>query len=236
MSAKPSSVPTWATSSVYADGPTPGDSNKVNPPSGKRADGWWPDEKPPAETLNHEQNLIGQWLAYLSDGDLDGDHSIDGDLVVIQDVTIGGGLTVGGPVYHGDEELTLSASAFVPAGTTSITAPSLSDYWTFGTPPNDTIQGNVPLPAGRRIKSITWHFNKGSSASAMVMALRTRNGTTNTPVDSLSDVSSGAAFTSSTRSIDYTIAAGDAVFLRVQGGSTAHQFSHAVITFDFPAP
>src|SRR5690606_10704484 len=111
------------------------------------------------------------------------------------------------------------------------------DWWTFGAPPTDTIQAGLEIPAGRRIKSIEWHFNKGSSASAMVMALRKRNGTTNTAIDSLSDVTSGAAFTSSTRAaIDYTIAAGDAMFLRVQAGDTAHQFSHAIVTFDFPAP
>lgn len=149
-----------------------------------------------------------------------------------QHVTVSGT----GDVKHGDREIVVSASHFVAAGTDSVTAPSLSDYWTFGSPPRDTIQGGIHgLRAGDRIKSITWHFNKGSSASALVMALRSRNGTTNTAIDSLSDVSSGAAFTSATQSsINYTIASGDAMFLRVQAGNTAHQFSHAIITYDHP--
>jgi len=151
-------------------------------------------------------------------------------------LTLTGPLTLADDLKHGDRDLVVSAPTFNAAGQTTIATPSLGDDWAlFGTPPNDTIRANVPLRVGDRIKSIVWHFNKNSSSAALVMKLRTRNGTTNTDRDTLTDVTSGAAYTSVTRSaINYTIAAGDATTLVVQASNSAHRFSHAVVTYDRP--
>jgi hypothetical protein len=45
---------------------------------------------PPAEYENWRANLVYQWLEYLDEGDLEGDHSVDGDLTATGNVTIGG--------------------------------------------------------------------------------------------------------------------------------------------------
>jgi hypothetical protein len=70
MAAKPGSVPRWANVGGAI----------VIPPDGKKDVGWVAGEKPPAQYLNWFQNLDFQWLDYLNDGDLEGDHSIDGNV------------------------------------------------------------------------------------------------------------------------------------------------------------
>ena len=52
MADRPSTIPTWATSG-----------STVDPGAGKRATGWLPSEKPPAQYFNWLQNAQGQWLA-----------------------------------------------------------------------------------------------------------------------------------------------------------------------------
>jgi hypothetical protein len=56
--AKPSgNLPTWAT--------TPG--NRIEPGSGKKAEGWQTGERPSAQFMNWLQGLAGDWIAYLND-------------------------------------------------------------------------------------------------------------------------------------------------------------------------
>lgn len=145
-----------------------------------------------------------------------------------------------GDVKHGDREVVFSAPAFNNAGGNTAGVPGLGDDWAgFSTPPNDTIRAAVTgLRAGDRIKSLVWHFNKASNASLLTMKLRTRNGTTNTDRDTLSDASSGAAYTSASRlTINYTLVTGDAAMFTVQsgaGGGSPHRFSHVIVTYDHP--
>jgi hypothetical protein len=161
-------------------------------------------------------------------------------------ITAAAGLTVGpnqhvrlsgtGEVKHGDRECSVPGSAFIPQTNSTVGTPGFGGLvWSFGTPPNDRISAPIGLQVGDRIKSITWHFDKNSNASAMVMTLETRNGPTTTTRDTLSDASSGANQVSVTRSaINYTLVSGDAAQLTVQAGSNVHQFSHAVIVYDRP--
>jgi len=127
MSTKPASVPTWATDLNYPAGAetysaTP---TKVAPTGARRQQGFHPKKKPPAQVYNYDHNLIGQWLQYLSDGDLEGpihiegnffvdngDIEIDGDLLVMggttldSDVLISGNLELVGAFRHGDRTVT----------------------------------------------------------------------------------------------------------------------------------
>jgi hypothetical protein len=48
-------IPTWATTGT-----------KLEPPSGKRAQGWIVDEPPPCEWWNHLQNATGEWITFLN--------------------------------------------------------------------------------------------------------------------------------------------------------------------------
>lgn len=86
MAAKPSTTPRWA--DVGGD--------IVVPPSGKQDVGWLAAEKPPAQYFNWLANLAWQWTEYLSDGDLEGDHTIDGNLDITGSLDAAGDVTTGG--------------------------------------------------------------------------------------------------------------------------------------------
>lgn len=137
MSAKPGSVPTWATSTNYPAGAEPeaGSATKVALSTNQALYGWRPDKKPPAQEMNLHNNAIGAWLQYLSDGDLEGDHTIDGGGLAItggdlstdgaftaggdadlqSECTVTGGLHANGGFYHDDRERWHQA----PAGCTA---------------------------------------------------------------------------------------------------------------------
>lgn len=93
MAAKPSVVPTWATNTNYSTGEFAGTATKAAPSAGVRQDGHVPDTAPGAQHENYDRNLIGAWLDYLSDGDLEGPHQITSNtpaavaLFVIQEQT-----------------------------------------------------------------------------------------------------------------------------------------------------
>lgn len=80
MAAKPPATPRWANVGGLI----------VEPSAGKKDVGWLADDEPPAEYFNWYQNLAWQWLEYLKDGALIGNHSISGTLA------IGGTLDVDG--------------------------------------------------------------------------------------------------------------------------------------------
>lgn len=151
-----------------------------------------------------------------------------------QHVTVSGT----GAFRHGDRVLTVGAASFTPGNnfsSASINYSASSNEWVMGTAPNDILGAGVPLAAGDRIVSLTWHFSKGGSASGMIFTLLTRNGTTVTTRDTVSDGTSGAGFISTTRAaINYTIVSGDAVWLQVQSSNAAHRFAHCIVTFDRP--
>lgn len=152
-----------------------------------------------------------------------------------QNITVSGT----GRHKHGDMELAVSAAAFQVA--------CVASQWAAGTVPEfDAVAGewtfssslaplaaSVPLPVGKRIKSITWAFSKGSNATGMVFRLRKRTGSTTTTVATLTNTTSGASFTTDTMAaINYTIEAGYRVWLDVTPGHAAHAFEGANITFD----
>lgn len=64
--AKPVKLPTWSTDTNYPAGADPWSATpvKVEPTSGKKAEGWEPSEKPPAQWQNYWQNLVHQWVEY----------------------------------------------------------------------------------------------------------------------------------------------------------------------------
>lgn len=151
-----------------------------------------------------------------------------------QSVTVSGT----GDIKHGSRTIVVSAAAFSPGNNFSsatINYGASSNEWAMGAAPNDNLGADVPLRAGDRITSLVWHFNKNTSASGMIFALNTRNVTTVTTRDTVTDVSAGGAFTTSVRSgINYTIQSGDATWLQVQSSNALHRFAHCVVTYDHP--
>jgi len=60
MATKPTSVPIWNT----------GTANRTEPSAGKKVLGWIIGEEPPSSYFNWLQGLTGDWLQYLSDGNI----------------------------------------------------------------------------------------------------------------------------------------------------------------------
>lgn len=72
MATKPSAPASWATDTNYTGGAENGTLTKVEPTSGRKAEGWEPGQELPAQGLNWHKNLVGQWTEYLDDGMLAG--------------------------------------------------------------------------------------------------------------------------------------------------------------------
>ena len=61
-------LPTWATDATHSAPGKPWDglSTRIDPGVGKRATGYQPEDRPPAEFLNHKFGLLGDWVEHLS--------------------------------------------------------------------------------------------------------------------------------------------------------------------------
>lgn len=150
---------------------------------------------------------------------------------VNQNLTVSGT----GELKHGSRSLIVSAAAFSPGNnyaTASITLNTQSGIWSMNTAPNDMLSGDVPLMAGDRIQSLNWVYDKNTSAANMVFELRTRNGVTVTVRDTVTDSSAGGV--GSSRTPNYTIAPGDAVYLHVTSSNSLHRFMHCQVVWDRP--
>lgn len=88
--AKPSTVFSWATDANYPAGSEAfsGTPTKVAPVSGLIAQGWAPKQKPTAQALNYNLNLIGEWIAYVAAGAFDGPITVTGDLTITDDLIV----------------------------------------------------------------------------------------------------------------------------------------------------
>lgn len=59
-------IPSWATDENYAAGPAWGNTpTKVEPGAGRRATGFAPNDRPPAQHVNQQFGQLGQWIDYL---------------------------------------------------------------------------------------------------------------------------------------------------------------------------
>jgi hypothetical protein len=146
------------------------------------------------------------------------------------------GILSAADIKYGDRSLAIPAASFTVTSNVAGVPTYSTDWSGFGSPPNDTVRAGAQIESGCRIKSLTWHINKGSSSALLNCSLVVRNGTTVTTIDSLADASSGAAYTTVLRTLGtpYVIADGDAITLAVQGTNSAHRFSHVVIVYDRP--
>ena len=85
MAAKPTlSNAEWATDATFSSGPDAGQATKVSAGAGVKAQGWRPNDALGfvGAWFNYWMHQIYSWMAYLSDGDLTGNHSITGELTM----------------------------------------------------------------------------------------------------------------------------------------------------------
>lgn len=87
MSTKPATVPTWATDATLTSGTEAGTAPQLAPSAGYRSQGLVPGNGFNGKVLNYLFGEYQDWLQYLNDGALSGDHTINGNL------TITGGLS-----------------------------------------------------------------------------------------------------------------------------------------------
>lgn len=66
--AKPGTPTTWSSNTNYAGGPRVGTATKAAINNQHKTDGWWPDEKPPAQQQNQWNWEVWQWLEWVFDG------------------------------------------------------------------------------------------------------------------------------------------------------------------------
>lgn len=178
MSTKPTQVPLWATDATYTGGVEAGTDTKTEPDGARKAEGWEPAAKPPAQEFNWWWNLVGLWAQYLNDGALEGNHSIDGDLDVTGAADVTGNLDVGGTTtavdlvlsgedYHGDREVTVCPTSDTVVGTyaSAINASAIRHVLSAGDFVAFDIGALASLRKGDRVKSIKIVTTSGDDAT-----------------------------------------------------------------------
>jgi hypothetical protein len=247
MATKPSEIPTWAT--------TPADATHVVQPSaGKRLLGWQPGERPGCEYLNYDQNLLGDWCQYLSDGALTGNHSIAGTLSTTGACTLGGTVSAaglitatGGVTCAANQDVTVSGTGDFVHGD-KVRVVGLANAYYSGSVAWD--DGNVeaaasgvgflavevPFLVGDRIKTATARAH-GNAATTVTVSLSITDGSGGTvaAVNNGGQVLSGAyQTTAATESAATTLTADMSVraYITWNGGASAAQ--SIAITFDHP--
>lgn len=181
MATKPTNTAAWNN-----DG-----TNNVEPSSGQKDTGWTLGQKPPSSYFNWWMKLVHDWMQYLSDGALSGDHSIAGNLSVTGTSGVTGNATVGGTLgvtgittatgrINANGGITASGTVDLTAATLKMpskkaffsaaglgylysgTASQAGNYWTGGT----VGQVHIPIfvPVGERITTVKVYFQRASTS------------------------------------------------------------------------
>lgn len=164
---KPTTVPTWATDTNYdASGkPWNGTPTKVDPVTALKEQGYAPADKPTAQTMNHQLNLIGQWIKFFDDVITDSDIvdewnvqelDVAGDIDCAGNANIDGDLTVVGDVKHGNRSLSISPYTAVSQSSITISTPNGGSNAVISTTAAQTLAIPIPLRTGDRLKSVTF--------------------------------------------------------------------------------
>ena len=219
MSAKPSSLPIWATD-VGAE--------VTEPNLAKKQQGHVGGEPIFGDYENWYKRLVYLWTEYLRDGAFEGSHSITGNLAI------------GGGFAHGDRVVTVNAYAG-PATSGTFTS---GGFWQAS---SGTDFHAIPLPMGPgdRIKSIdfVWLAATGVNGqrelrldvlnivpggTTTLLAAQTSN--QNVTGDSLTRVTTFDINT------DRLISTNEVMFARLEAAGSGDRFYAARVTYDRPSP
>lgn len=179
----------WASSTNYPHDASPEQDTptKVLTTPDQKAYGWRPNEKPPAQDQNAWQFEGFKWFSYISDGDLEGDHTIDGSLAVDGTVSASDSIfapivrtdhitpTSGDPLevetgidlldghYYFEEPLRWSVSPSDFFQQTNTHTPSPIE-WIMAASSN-LVWCPLKMPVGAMLTEFTWYVNKATDAS-----------------------------------------------------------------------
>lgn len=126
---KPSELPVWATDANYVAPSKPWDATPtiVEPSAGKKAQGFYPDERPTAQYLQWWMNLVYLWIVYVDAGIWDGDLFVDGNLTIAagkklipdggagQQISVDGGIAAGNAITNPSSVLALGGNLIARA-------------------------------------------------------------------------------------------------------------------------
>lgn len=224
MAAKPDIDDTrWAETA----GGTPNSGEIVEPASGKKDVGWVNGEKPPSEYFNQWQNGIYQWMKYLNDGALDGDHTIDGALGV------DGTFTMGAFRIAATVPMVIPACAFATSDSNGI----------FDTDGRRTVTASastvffapIVLPQGARITSIDWVVTRGGSGT-ITGQLRLLNDTgSDSTIDTVTINTGSATATHSSAALTANVSATDSYNLKLTLDNNSQTLEMVRVNWTKPA-
>lgn len=253
MATKPSSLPLWATTGADVAEPT----------TGRKQLGWVHGESPTAQEMNWLDNLIYQWLLYLSDGALSGNHSVAGTFSTTGAATLGAAVTATGTItanggvtvpsgqtldVNGVADLAGASSLKLPSrtmlldvssGMAIIGGGSVVAGFTASTTPTALVIP-VPLHAGDRITGIKVFYerNSGSTIGFSLVQIASATDTASNLVSKNVSTGTGAASTElqtspTSGSLPQTLATGNTYRIRADVGN-ADKVVAVEITCDRP--
>ncbi len=152
-------------------------------------------------------------------------------LTTNEDITLSGT----GEIKHGDRTLTmLPAFAGNKTSTNIGYAAGAAPNYVTPTAGSETWVVPVPLRAGKRIKSITWHYQR--LGGTLTFALRKTIIATNvdSSVASSTDNSTSGYTSITTSAINHTILSTEQSYLHWTTGANGDRWHYAVITYDHP--
>lgn len=253
MATKPTTLPRWAETAAGVKNT----SEIVEPSSGKKDIGWEDGELPPHETFNWWQNNVYDWVEYLDDGDLSGNHTITGTLDVTGAVGLSALLTAGGGITVPSPQV-LTATNPVLKYTTDQSLPLnvFGGVLTVGTAaaPGVTATGNravrvgelgaedqewtfaIPLEPGKRLKRVDFYGQRVTGTITLRIVEKDRSTGADADVQTAS-IAAGTSYTvhAVTPASPYTAATTDALLAVVTctGGADFILYD-AVAIWDLP--
>ena len=255
MAAKPPTVPRWAETILGVQ------SGVIVPPIAKMDIGFTKGERPPNEYVDWLFNTLGRWMQYLSDGELEGNHAIDGGLDITEWLEVGGALAVGneatftgllagalGLVADTDQHITVQGTGQFKHGDRTLPIVPLDAYmsscawdlgngWVASSGINWSCLIDPGLPIGKRIKSVTVErFGTGAGTFDVYLRKISPGATAPTTVSVLNAGAIGAAWADSTLDVspDEQIAAGEYVYVHVNGSVSGQRFKNVRVVYDEP--
>jgi hypothetical protein len=228
MATKPTILPEWNTDNV----------NRTPPSVAKKALGWILGERPAGGYFNWLAYYTYEWLLYLKEGALEGDHSIDGDLDITGDLSADGSATVGGDLHvtgdttHGDKVLNLDFVNGLKTGTWQIDAITFALEVVGGA---GTITVTLPLHEGDRAKScVVARYGNGVN-DIQVTAYTIDAAGDQTILDTETTAAPASSWADTTLDLGNTeIAAGVALRLRFSAGGADIAAGSVRLAYDRP--
>lgn len=218
MTAKPNTLPRWASDDTQAD--------IVTPSSGKQDTGYAEGEMPPAPEQNWLHRHTYEWINWLDGALVDFE---EGD-ISCTDLTTTGDLTVGGAFKHADRVLNINALSAAPSTAFS---PNGDGY--IASTGNGTVQIAVPLRQGDRIKSLSYDRSGDGVCDVNVATIYLLDETgAKTDIGSTTESNVNAYGTTTINVTDTTLGAKDTVYMHLSVNGANLKIYNVCVTYDHP--